>query len=112
MPADAQGPIKLYTTPNSKLLYVADQGELKERPVSNKVFVIDISTAKVINIITAGNKAHEVVVRKDGKTVFVTNSIDNTVSIIDAATQKVNRTVSVGNGTNGITYWFETGGMP
>ena len=28
LPADAQGPIQLYATPDSKLLYVADQGEL------------------------------------------------------------------------------------
>lgn len=112
LPAGAQGPIQLYATPDSKLLYVADQGELMERPVSNKVFVIDISDAKVINTITVGNKAHGVVVSKDGTTVYVTNSIDNTVSVIDVATQKVTRTVSVGKGPNGISYWFKTGGMP
>lgn len=112
LPAGAQGPIQLYATPDSKLLYVADQGELMERPVSNKVFVIDISTAKVISTIKVGNKAHGVVVSKDGTTVYVTNSIDNTVSIIDVATQKVTRTIPVGKGPNGISYWFETGGMP
>ena len=112
LPAGAQGPIQLYATPDSKLLYVADQGELMERPVSNKVYVIDIPNAKVISTIQVGNKAHGIVVSKDGTTVYVTNSIDNTVSIIDVATQKVIRTVSVGNGPNGISYWFETGGMP
>ena len=112
LPAGAQGPIQLYATPDSKLLYVADQGELMERPVSNKVFVIDIATAKVINTIVVGNKAHGVVVSKDGKTVYVTNSIDNTVSVIDVATQKVTGTISVGKSPNGISYWFETGGMP
>ena len=112
LPANAKGPIQLYATPDSKSLYVADQGELMNRPASNKVFVIDISTAKVTNTITVGNKAHGVVVSKDGKTIYVTNSIDNTVSVIDAATQKVTRTVSVGKGPNGISYMFETGGMP
>ena len=112
LPADAQGPIQLYATPDSKFLYVADQGELMNRATSNKVFVIDISAAKVINTITVGNKAHGVVVSKDGNTVYVTNSIDNTVSIIDASTQKVTRTISVGKEPNGISYWFETGGMP
>ena len=112
LPANAQGPIQLYATPDSKLLYVADQGELMNRPASNKVFVIDIPTAKVTNTITVGNKAHGVVISKDGKTIYVTNSMDNTVSIIDAATQKVTSTVSVGKGPNGISYWFETGGMP
>ena len=112
LPADAQGPIQLYATPDSKLLYVADQGELMERPVSNKVFIIDILNAKVINTIKVGNKAHGVVVSQDGKTIYVTNTIDNTVSIIDAATQKVTGTIPVGKGPNGISYWFETGGMP
>lgn len=111
LPEGAQGPIQLYATPDSKLLYVADQGELMERPVSNKVFVIDIASAKVINTITVGNKAHGVVVSKDGTTVYVTNSIDNTVSVIDVATQKVTATIQVGKGPNGISYWFKTGGM-
>jgi len=112
LPGTAQGPIQLYATPDSKLLYVADQGELLERPVSNEVFVIDISNAKVISTIKVGNKAHGVVVSNDGKTVYVTNSIDNTVSIIDVASQKVIHTIPVGKGPNGISYWFETGGMP
>ncbi|MBC7615600.1 MAG: hypothetical protein H7202_05990 [Pedobacter sp.] len=112
LPVGAQGPIQLYATPDSKLLYVADQGELMERPVSNKVFVIAIPDAKVITTIKVGNKAHGVVISKNGKTVYVTNSIDNTVSVIDVATQKVIRTIPVGKGPNGISYWFETGGMP
>ena len=112
LPDGAQGPIQLYGTLDSKLLYVADQGVLMERPVSNKVFVIDIATAKVINTIVVGNKAHGVVVSKDGKTVYVTNSIDNTVSVINVATQKVTGIIPVGKGPNGISYWFETGGMP
>lgn len=112
LPAIAQGPIQLYATPDNKLLYVADQGDLMERPVSNKVFVIDISTAKVISTITVGNKAHGIVVSKDSKTVYVTSSMDNTVSVIDVATQKVIGKIPVGKGPNGISYWFETGGMP
>lgn len=112
LPAGAQGPIQLYATPDSRLLYVADQGELMGRPVSNKVFVIDISNAKVITTIQVGNKAHGIIISKDGTTVYVTNSIDNTVSVIDVATQKLTRTIPVGKGPNGISYWFETGGMP
>ncbi len=112
LPEGAQGPIQLYATPDTKLLYVADQGGVMERPVSDKVYVIDIATSKVINTITTGQKAHGVVVSKDGTTVYVTNSIDNTVSVIDVATQKVTATIPVGKGPNGISYWFETGGMP
>ncbi|WP_140344580.1 hypothetical protein [Flavobacterium sp. FPG59] len=111
LPNDAQGPIQLYATPDSKLLYVADQGETMGRPVSNKVFVIDITSNKVIKTITVGNKAHGVVVSKDGKTVYVTNSGDNTVSVIDVTTQKVINTIAVGKKPNGISYSSETGGM-
>jgi len=102
----------LYATPDSKLLYVADQGELLGRPVSNEVYVIDIPNAKVISTIKVGKKAHGVVVSNDGKSVFVTNTIDNTVSVIDVASQKVIHTIPVGKGPNGISYWFESGGMP
>lgn len=112
LPATAQGPIQLYATPDSKLLYVADQGELLGRPVSNEVYVIDIPKAEVISTIKVGKKAHGVVVGNDGKSVYVTNTIDNTVSVIDVASQKVIHTIPVGKGPNGISYWFETGGMP
>lgn len=112
LPGTAYGPIQLYATPDSKLLYVADQGELLGRPVSNEVYVIDIPNAKVISTIKVGNKAHGVVVSNDGKSVYVTNTIDNTVSVIDVASQQVIHTIPVGKGPNGISYWFETGGMP
>ncbi|RJQ23038.1 MAG: YncE family protein [Nitrospiraceae bacterium] len=112
LPEGSQGPIQLYATPDSKLLYVCDQGELLQRPVSDKVYVIDISYAKVINTIKVGNKAHGVVVSRDGKAAYVTNTSDNTISIIDVITQKVTGTVPVGKGPNGISYWFATGGMP
>ena len=112
LPGTAQGPIQLYATPDSKLLYVADQGELLGRPVSNEVYVIDIPNVKVISTIKVGKKAHGVVASNDGKSVYVTNTIDNTVSVIDVASQKVIHTIPVGKGPNGISYWFETGGMP
>ena len=111
LPVTAQGPIQLYATPDSKLLYVADQGELLGRPVSNEVYVIDIPKAEVISTIKVGKKAHGVVVSDDGKSVYVTNTIDNTVSVIDVASQKVIHTIPVGKGPNGISYWFKTGGM-
>ena len=63
------------------------------RPVSNEVYVIDIPNAKVISTIKVGKKAHGVVVSNDGKSVFVTNTMDNTVSVIDVASQKVIHTI-------------------
>lgn len=112
LPDGSQGPIQMYATPDSRLLYVCDQGELLQRPVSDKVYVIDIADAKVVGTIKVGNKAHGVVVSRDGNTAYVTNTSDNTVSVIDVATQKVTDTIKVGKSPNGISYWFETGGMP
>lgn len=111
LPEGSQGPIQSYSTPDSKLLFVADQGFLLNRPVSDKVFVIDIASAKVIGTIKVGNKAHGVIISKDGKTVYVTNQQDNTVSKIDVASQKVTGSFPVGKNPNGLSYWFKTGGM-
>jgi YVTN family beta-propeller protein len=112
LPDGSQGPIQSYSTPDSKLLFVADQGFLMNRPVSDKVFVIDIASAKVIGTIKVGNKAHGVVISNDGKTVYVTNQQDNTVSTIDVASQKVTGSFPVGKNPNGLSYWFKVGGMP
>lgn len=112
LPAVAQGPIQLYSTPDSKKLFVCDQGKLNGMPVSNKVFLLDVEGASVLSTITVGNAAHGVVVSKDGKTAYVTNSDDNTVSVIDVNSQSVRTTVSVGLNPNGIGFWYSGGGMP
>lgn len=112
LPDGSQGPIQSYSTPDSKLLFVADQGFLLNRPVSDKVFVIDIASAKVIGTVKVGNKAHGVVISNDGKTVYVTNQQDNTVSIIDVATQKETGRYPVGKSPNGLSYWLKLSGTP
>lgn len=112
LPAESQGPIQLYPTPDGKYLYVCDQGVLLDRPSSNKVYVIDITTFSIEKSITVGNKAHGIVVSNDGKYAFVTNSLDNTVSVIEVSSQSVIKTIAVGKAPNGISYWYKTGGMP
>jgi YVTN family beta-propeller protein len=112
LPSEAQGPIQIYPTPDSKHLYVCDQGGLLGRPNSNKVYVIDIENASVNASITVGNKAHGVVVSNDGKFAYVTNVADNTVSKINTSTNTIVSSFSTGLAPNGISYWFGTGGMP
>ena len=112
LPVSAQGPIQLYATPDSKKLFVCDQGVLLSRPASDKVFVIDIEKATVTNTIKVGNAAHGVVVSKSGKMAYATNTNDGTVSVIDVETEKVIATVPVGITPNGISFLSETGGMP
>jgi YVTN family beta-propeller protein len=112
LPVDAHGPIQLYATPDSKLLFVCDQGMLNGDPVNNKVYVIDIGTSAVAKIIMAGYAAHGVVISKDGATAYVTNSLSNTVSVIDIASLAVTATIGVGKAPNGISYCFQGGAMP
>ncbi|KAA9325686.1 YncE family protein [Adhaeribacter soli] len=112
LPSTAQGPIQLYPTPDSKKLFVCDQGVLLNRPASDKVFVLDIEKATITNIIKVGQAAHGVVVSKSGKTAYATNTNSNTVSVIDVNSEKVIAIVPVGFTPNGISFWFETGGMP
>ena len=112
LPAGAQGPIQLFSTPDSKTLFVCDQGVVNGQPSSNKVYVIDVDMGMVMNTITVGNAAHGVVVNNDGTKAFVTNSDDNTVSVIDVATNTVSGTIQVGNAPNGISYWYSSNGTP
>lgn len=111
LPSGSQGPIQLYPTPDSKYLYVCDQGGINGNPTSNKVYVIDITASSVINTITVGNKAHGVVVDAEGKNVYVTNSDDNTVSVIDIPSQMVMKTITVGTSPNGISFGYTTNGV-
>jgi YVTN family beta-propeller protein len=112
LPTTAHGPIQLYPTPDSKKLFVCDQGVLLNRPASDQVFVIDIENATVSNTLKVGNAAHGVVVSKSGNTAYSTNTNDGTVSVIDVSSEKVVATIPVGLTPNGISFLFETGGMP
>lgn len=112
LPAEAQGPIQLYPSPDNRRLYVCDQGSLMGRPASNKLFEIDIDTAAVTATVEVGMGAHGVVVSEDGSLVYVTNTLEDTVSVVDAATRQVTATIPVGDAPNGIAHWHITGGMP
>ena len=97
----AEVPIQLYSTPDSRLLLVANQGT-KKRP-GNTVSLIDLLTFKVVANIETGAGAHGVVVDRDGRHAFVTNTAANTVSVIDIAQRKVVASVPVGTSPNGIS---------
>ncbi len=94
-------PIQLHATPDSALVLVANQGTPK-KPGST-VSVIDVASMKVAATIKTGAGAHGVVIDRDGRHAFVTNTYANTVSVIDVAKRKVIATVAVGKGPNGIS---------
>ena len=112
LPPNSQGPIQIYPTPDSKFLYVCDQGVVGGNAASNKVYVIDIANSTVINTITVDYAAHGAIISNDGKMAYITNSLSNTISVIDISTQQVIHTIAVGKAPNGISYRFLGGGMP
>lgn len=112
LPAGSAGPIQLYPTPDSRRLYVCDQGTLMDRPPSNRLYEIDVEQAIVAATIEVGTAAHGVVVGEDGRFAYVTNQLDDTVSVVDVATRTVVATVAVGTRPNGIAHWHVTGGQP
>lgn len=113
LPEDAKGSVQLYTTPDSKYLYVVNQGYYFEQPTGNTVYRIAIDQRRVDQVIPAGDAPHGIVVDKAGKFVYVTNLLSKDVSIIETSTNKEVARVKVGEMPNGISIWNkETGGTP
>lgn len=94
-------PIQLFTTPDSRTLVVANQGTHKKP--GKTVSLIDLASFKVVKTVVTGGGAHGVVVDRDGRYAYVTNSYANSVSMIDVNDRKVVKTISVGKGPNGIS---------
>jgi YVTN family beta-propeller protein len=94
-------PIQVYATPDSRLLFVANQGT-KKRP-GKTVSVINMETFEAAKTIETGPGAHGVVVDRDGRYAYVTNIYANSVSVLDVKDLKVVATVPVGKGPNGIS---------
>ncbi len=112
LPAEAQGPVQAYPSPDSTRLYVADQGVLLDRPASNQLYVIDVEAASVIGSVEVGQGPHGVVVEAGGARAFTTNLVDGTVSVVDTASLSLSATIVVGEAPNGISCWHADGGMP
>lgn len=113
LPNGAKGPIQMYSTPDSRFVYIADQGYYFEQPMGNRVFKVDLITKNVVKEITAGDAPHGVAVSPDGKFVYVTNLLTQDVSIIDTMTDTEIGRIEVGKMPNGISVWSRSsGGTP
>lgn len=112
LPAESQGPVQLYPSPDSKSVWVCDQGILSGRPASNRLYRVDVETAQVTGTVEVGRGAHGVVLSDDGALAYVTNLSDDTVSVVDTAKMSKVATVAVGTKPNGISHWHGDGGMP
>lgn len=105
LPEDAKGPLQLYPTPDSRYVYVADQGHEFNQPNGNKLHKIDLASRRVVQTVEVGTAPHGVVVSPDGKFTYVTNLVSNDVSIVDNNTGKELTKIPTGEKPNGISYW-------
>ncbi len=52
LPDGAKGPIQLYPTPDSRSLYVADQGFYFDEPTSDQIYKVDVASLQVVKSYT------------------------------------------------------------
>lgn len=94
-------PIQLYATLDSRTLLVANQGT-RQKP-GNTVSLIDLKSFRVAKTVVTAAGAHGVVVDREGRLAYVTNTYANSVSVIDMKDRRVTKTVPVGKAPNGIS---------
>jgi len=111
LPKEAKGPVQIYPTPDSRFVFVADQGYYFDQPTGNLVYKIDLQEMKVTQTVLAGSAPHGVIVSKDGKFVYVTNLLSDDVSVIDTVLGKETVKIKVGKMPNGISLWYREGGI-
>ena len=109
MPKEAKGPVQIYPTPDSRYVYVADQGYYFNQPNSDLVYKIDLQEMKVAQIIKGGTAPHGVAVSKDGKFAYVTNLLSGDLSVIDTAQGKEVAKIKVGKMPNGVSLFYGEG---
>ena len=109
LPKEAKGPVQIYPTPDSKYVYVADQGYYFNQPNSDLVYKIDLKEMKVAETIKSGTAPHGVAVSKDGKFVYVTNLLSDDLSVIDAMAGKEIATIKIGKMPNGVSLFYGEG---
>jgi YVTN family beta-propeller protein len=109
----ARGPVQLYPSPDSRYVYVADQGHYFDQPDSDRVFKVDLQQSRVVWSVKAGTAPHGIVVAHDGGRAYVTNLVSNDLSVIDLKTDREAARIPVGKEPNGVCIWNRhRGGTP
>lgn len=106
LPKEANGPVQIYPSPDSRYVYIADQGYYFNQPVGSLVYKVDLQKMEVVQAILSGTAPHGIVVSRDGKFVYVTNLLSDDVSVIDTAIKKEITKIKVGKMPNGISLWY------
>ncbi len=108
LPNEAKGPVQMYPSPDSRYMYVADQGYYFDQPSNDKVYKVDLEEKRVVKSISAGSAPHGVVTSNDGKYVYVTNLLSDDVSVIDTSSDTEIARIKVGDQPNGISIWSQS----
>ena len=74
----------------------------RQKP-GNTVSLIDLKSFRVAKTVVTAAGAHGVVVDREGRLAYVTNTYANSVSVIDMKDRRVTKTVPVGKAPNGIS---------
>lgn len=109
LPKEAKGPVQIYPSPDSKFVYVADQGYYFNQPDSDLVYKIDLQEMSVVETIKGGSAPHGVAVSRDGKFVYVTNLLSDDLSVIDAGAGKEAARIKIGKMPNGVSLFYGEG---
>jgi YVTN family beta-propeller protein len=112
LPAGTVGPSQLALTADGRRLYVLDQGLLMGRPVSDKMFELDLQSGAVRSTITVGRSPRGLVLSEDGKTAYTSNMYDGNISVVDLTSKKVLASVKTGTAPLGIGVWRSPGLVP
>lgn len=112
LPPGAAGPVQLYPSPDSRDVWVADQGMLDDDPAGRDLYRLDARTGVVLARAEVGDGPHGIVLSEDGARVFATVLGTGSVVIVDAASAELVARTSVGDGPNGITCVHAEGAMP
>lgn len=110
LPDGSKGPIQMYATPDSRFVYLADQGYYSGQPQGSLVYKIDLETMAVAKEITAGDGPHGVAISNDGASVYITNLLSGDVSVIDTASDAEIAKIAVGKEPNGVSVWSRGAG--
>ncbi len=108
LPQNAKGPVQVYPSPDSRFVYVVDQGFYFDQPTGDTVYKIDLMKMEVVKAIKVGDGPHGVVVAKDGRYAYITNIVSGDVSVIDIALDEEVAKIKVGDKLNGISVWSRT----
>ncbi|HEY4934286.1 MAG TPA: beta-propeller fold lactonase family protein [Terriglobales bacterium] len=88
-------PREMVLSPDGRRLYVMCEA-------SDEVRVVDTTSGKVLQVVSAGHIPRGISLSPDGQQLFVANSWDDTVSVIDTTSLKVVQTLPTGFEPNSV----------